>query len=181
MSKKPRASNEALEALDFIVNVLKEHENDLDKLIGELGKVTEQLGNTGELTCKMENVEEKISVLQTEISGLVNYLSRSSPQSSSVEKKDETETIQSKTVHGPPVILRCKQWQDFQTLAINAQNLSFVYKEIEKAFQANALKDNKIITYNGPLPKFDSLLKIWLSKQLEISSNQILEGVLTIG
>ena len=181
MSKKPQARDEALEALDFIVNVLKEHENDLDRLIGELGTLTEQLGETGELTCKVENVEEKISGLQTEIGGLVKYLSQSPPQSISVIKKDEVDTVQSKPVHGPPVILRCKQWLDFQTLATNAQTLSFMYKEIEKTFQADALKGNQIITYSGPLPKFDSLLKMWLSKQLEIPEKQILEGVLAIG
>jgi len=35
VSKKPQSKDEALEALDFIVNVLKEHEKDLDKLINE--------------------------------------------------------------------------------------------------------------------------------------------------
>jgi hypothetical protein len=33
MSRKPQSKDEALEALDFIVNVLKEHEKDLDRLI----------------------------------------------------------------------------------------------------------------------------------------------------
>jgi hypothetical protein len=46
MSKRPQSKDEALEALDFIVNVLKEHEKDLDRLINELGTVTEQLGET---------------------------------------------------------------------------------------------------------------------------------------
>ena len=180
MSKKPQARDEALEALDFIVNVLKEHENDLDRLIGELGTVTEQLGETGELTCKVENVEERISGLQNEITGLVKYLSKSTNLSLIPEKDDVKETPL-KPVQGPPVILRCKQWSDFQTLASNAQTLSFMYKEVEKTFQADALKGNQIITYNGPLPKFDSLLKMWLSKELDIPEKQILEGVLAIG
>ncbi len=181
MSKKPHARDEALEALDFIVNVLKEHENDLDRLIGELGTVTEQLGETGELTCKVENVEEKISGLQTEISGLVGYLSQPKTQPPVEAKKVAVEDVQPKMLQGPPVILRCKQWLDFQTLATNAQTLSFMYKEAEKTFQADALKGNQIITYNGPLPDFDSLLKMWLSKQLEISEERILEGILAIG
>jgi len=33
MSKKIPSKDEALEALDFIVSVLKEHEKDLDRLI----------------------------------------------------------------------------------------------------------------------------------------------------
>lgn len=181
MSKKPQARDEALEALDFIVNVLKEHENDLDRLIGELGTVTEQIGETGELTCKVENVEEKISVLQNEINGLVNYLSKEPTKPSLTEKKEIVETPSLKISQGPPVILRCKQWSDFQTLANNAQTVSFMFKEAEKTFQVDALKGNQIITYNGPIPNFDSLLKMWLSKQLEIPEKQILEGVLAIG
>ena len=58
MAKNPQSKDEALETLDFIVNVLKEHEKDLDKLINELATVTEQLGETGELSGKVEKVEE---------------------------------------------------------------------------------------------------------------------------
>ena len=66
MAKNPQSKDEALEALDFIVNVLKEHERDLDKLISELATVTEQIGDTSVLTGKVENVEEKINDLQKE-------------------------------------------------------------------------------------------------------------------
>ena len=189
MSKKPESKDEALEALDFIVNVLKEHEKDLDRLINELGTVTDALGETGELTCKVENVEEKINGLQNEINTLVNYLSTSpretplltSQQQTEVKAEVQTEVTQTGVMHGPPVILRCKQWEDFQTLAFQAQTLSFMYKEAEKTFQADALKGNQIITYSGELPKLTALLKMWLSKQLEVPEKKILEGVLAIG
>jgi hypothetical protein len=181
MSRKPQSKDEALEALDFIVNVLKEHEKDLDRLINELGTVTEQLGETGELSGKVDKVEERITGLQNEISSLINYLSASPREAPLVIKEPKTEVVQADVMHGPPVILRCKQWEDFQTLAFQAQTLSFMYKEAEKTFQADALKSNQIITYNGELPKFTVLLKIWLSKQLEIPEKKILEGVLAIG
>ena len=181
MSKKPHSRDEALEALDFIVNVLKEHENDLDRLIGELGTVTGQLGETGELTSKIENIEQKIGGLQNEISGLVNYLSQTEDQNPPVIKESSCEPAKHNVVQGPPVILRCKKWDDFQTLAGKAQTLSFMVKDVEKTFQADALKGNQIITYSGPIPSYESLLKMWLSKQLEVSEKQILEGVLAIG
>jgi hypothetical protein len=183
MSKKPKSKDEALEALDFIVNVLKEHEKDLDRLINELGSVTDALGETGELTCKVEKVEERINGLQNEITGLVQYLS-TSPQQAPVSTpvaEQKTEVAPASVVHGPPVILRCKQWEDFQTLASQAQTVSFMYKDADKTFQADALKGNQIITYSGELPKLTALLKMWLSKQLEISEQKILEGVLAIG
>jgi hypothetical protein len=181
MSKKPQSKDEALEALDFIVNVLKEHEKDLDRLINELGTVTEQLGETGELSSKVEKVEQRITGLQNEISSLINYLSTSPREAPLVIKEQKSEVVEAGVMHGPPVILRCKQWDDFQTLAFQAQTLSFMYKEAEKTFQADALKGNQVVTYSGELPKLTALLKMWLSKQLDIPEKKILEGILAIG
>jgi len=181
VSKKPQSKDEALEALDFIVNVLKEHEKDLDRLINELGTVAEQLGDTGELSSKVEKVEQRITGLQNEISSLINYLSASPREAPLVTKEQKAEAVQVGVMHGPPVILRCKQWEDFQTLAFQAQTLSFMYKEAEKTFQADALKGNQIVTYSGELPKLTAFLKIWLSKQLDVPERKILEGILAVG
>jgi hypothetical protein len=195
MSRKPQ-SKDQLEALDFIINVLKEHEKDLDRLIGELGSVTENFGQTGELTCKMEHIEQRISSLQNQISNFVVCLSQPSMNNLPKEKAALMAREQ-KTQNSPvptsapaplhsfqrasPMILRCKQWNDFQTLAFGAQTLSFKYRAVEGSFQANALKGNQVITYSGELPKFALLMKIWLSKQLNVSEDRILEDVLAIG
>ena len=184
LAKNPQSKEEALEAVDFIVNVLKEHERDLDKLINELATVTEQLGDTGELSGKVAKVEEKISNLQKEVTNLVGYLSGASKEALPVAVKDQaSEVVLAAGVvqGGASVILRCKQWEDFQTLAFQAQTLSFSYKEDEKVFRVDALKGNQIITYSGALPKFSAILKMWLSKQLDVSEKSILEGVLAIG
>jgi len=187
MSRKP-SKDEAFEALDFIVNVLKEHEKDLDRLINELGTITEQLGDTGILSGKVEKVEERLTTLQNEITNLIGYLSTSHdappmpmPSPSQPTHEQKTELAQSYSSHGPPVILRCKQWEDFQTLAFQAQTMSFLYREAEKTFQVDALKNNQIVTYSGELPKYTSLLKAWLSRQLDVPEKKILEGILAIG
>ena len=184
MAKNPQSKDDSLEALDFIVNVLKEHERDLDKLINELATVTEQLGDTGEISSKVEKVEEKINSLQKEVTNLITYVSGSAPKEAlPVAVKEQTSQAAAVPVvqGGALVILRCKQWEDFQTLAFHAQTLSFSYKEDEKVFQADALKGNQIITYSGTLPKFSSILKASLSKQLDVPETNILEGVLAIG
>jgi hypothetical protein len=184
MSKKTPSKNDALEALDFIVNVLKEHEKDLDRLINELGSITEKLGDTGEFSGKIEKVEERLTTLQNEIANLITYLSASHeipPAPLQTTQEQKPEALQIREMRGPPVILRCKQWEDFQALAHQAQTLSFLYREAEKTFQVDALKDNQIITYSGELPKQISLLKTWLSKQLDIPEKKILEGILAIG
>jgi len=180
MSKKAPSKDEALEALDFIVSVLKEHEKDLDRLISELGNITGKLGEGGELSGKIEKVEDTLATLQNEIANLISYLGASSELPSGSVQKKESEALTTE-VRAPPVILRCKQWEDFQVLANQAQTVSFLYRDAEKTFQVDALKSNQIITYSGELPKPASLLKTWLSKQLDISEAKILEGILAIG
>ena len=183
MDKYPQSKDDALEALDFIVNVLKEHENDLDKLINELATVTEQIGDTGELSGKVEKVEVKLDALKKEVANLVGQLSGISKEAlPAAVPKEQPKEVAADTVHiGPSVILRCKQWEDFQNLAVKAQTLSFSYKEEEKIFQADALKGNQFITYSGALPKFSAILKMWLSKQFDVPERSILEGVLAVG
>jgi len=182
LAKNPQSKDDALEALDFIVNVLKEHEKDLDKLINELANVTEQMGDAGELNSKVEKVEGKIDMLQKEVANLVCYISNGSnnPLSTAATREQPSEMVPATVtaLGAPSVILRCKQWEDFQVLATKAQTLSFSFKEDEKVFQADALKGNQIITYSGVLPKFSSILKMWLSRQLDVAERNILEGVL---
>ena len=183
--KNPQSKDDALEALDFIVNVLKEHEKDLDKLINELATVTEQIGDTGELSSKVQKVEEKIDVLQKQVTNLINSLLGAQKEASPAAALQQNDAVPTSALaevvrSGPSVVLRCSQWEDFQTLATKAQTISFSYKEQEKIFQADALKGNQVITYSGSLPKLSSILKQWLSKQLDIPDRSVLEGVLVV-
>jgi len=186
MSKRIPSKDEALEAVDFIVSVLKEHEKDLDRLINELGTITERLGDTGELSGKVEKVEDRLSTLQTEITNLITYLSnpreaQTATQSPQLMQETRNETVQPRESRGPAVILRCKQWEDFENLASQAQTVSYMCREPEKTFQVDAIKDNQVITYSGEIPKYPQLLKAWLSQQLNIQDKKILEGILAIG
>ena len=129
MARNPQSKDEALEAIDFIVNVLKEHEKDLDKLINELATVTEQLGDSGQINGKVEKVEEKINNLQKEVTNLVTYLSSSPKEAPTIAIKEQasqaTPPLTAAVQSGPSLIFKCKQWEDFQTLAFQAQTLSF--------------------------------------------------------
>ncbi len=166
MERKP-SKDEAFEALDFIINVLKEHEKDLDRLISQLGIITESLGETGEIAGKIENIEDRLGSLQGEITNLIKYIA--APKNVPAY------------AHGPPVIVKCKQWDDFKNLAVGAETVSFLFKEVEKSFQADALKKGKVLSYMGEFPQNTSLLKLWLSKELEVAEEAIFEGVLDLG
>ncbi|NIW12856.1 MAG: hypothetical protein GWN31_02745 [Candidatus Thorarchaeota archaeon] len=166
MTKKP-SKKEALEALDFIVSVLKEHEKDLDRLIGELDEVTKRFGETGEVSGKIEAVEERLSSLQTDMSDLIRFIS--SPREAPIY------------AHGPPVIVRCKQWEDFKVLSSGAETVSFLFRETEKTFQADALKGGRVLTYSGEFPRDTRLLRIWLARELDVAEDKVFEGVLAVG
>lgn len=178
MTKKSPSKDEALEALDFIINVLREHEKDLDRLIGELGTITASVGKTGDMADKIDSVEERLSTLQTEITGLIGLLS-TTPRA--LPTVTGTSTAVASTSRGPPVIVRCKHWDDFKVLAKGADTVSFLFRETEKGFQADALKEGRVLTYSGELPKDSRLLKLWLAKELAVTDDKIFEGILAIG
>ena len=166
MEPKPN-KNEALEALDFIINVLKEHEKDLDRLVGQLGIITESLGETGEISDKIESIEDKIESLQCEISNITIP--------DGFAQKPTVASGSSKAVN-----LKCRKWDDFKAMAKCAETVSYLFKKSENTFKAEALKNGKLVSYNGEFPANSTLLKAWLSKELAVDEEDVFEGVLDL-
>ena len=185
MAENSGSKDRYLEALDFIINVLKEHEQNLDKSIDQLATVVEQLACTDALNGKMETFEEKISEMQNEVTNLIGYFLNTPKKALPAVAIEQEPQVQAAPVLSPAVvqgepsvILRCKEWVDFQVLSMHAQTLFFSYNEDKKLFQANALRENQLITYAGALPNFSMILKKWLSLQLDLTEQNILEGSL---
>jgi len=182
MADRRPNKNETLEALDFIVSVLKEHEKDLDRLINELGKITAKFGHSGELSTKIGWVEDRLSAIQGDVASLIKGVS--SPKELTLQAR------------GPSVIVHCKQWDDFVVMAKGAETVSFLFKEAEKSsqadalkegrvltyFQADALKEGRVLTYSGEFHAENSkLLQFWLARELGVAEESVFEGGLTVG
>ena len=167
MSMPEDVINKHIDAKVDSVNNIVTADKTIDRLIGQLGIITESLGDTGEITGKIENVEDRLSSLQGEITNLIKYIvsPRGSPS----------------YAHGPPVIVKCRQWEDFKTMAAGAETVSYLFKETEKSFQADALKKGRVLSYTGEFPQNAHLLRMWLSKELDVAEEDIFEGVLDIG
>ena len=60
--------------LAFVIQSLKEHEQNLDKLIRKLAELSPQIDHTKELYGRFEEVESKVGDLEREIKRLSNYL-----------------------------------------------------------------------------------------------------------
>ena len=186
MTGNPDSPDRSFEALDFIINVLKEHEKTLDKSIETIDSVIEQVGSIDELDSKLDRIKEKLDALEKQIINLGIFSTGASKDETIVAEKKEpqnqaTYKMPSRLVQdGPSVVLSCKQWVDFEALASQAQTLSFYYKETEALFEVSALKGNQIITFAGTLPNLPLILKTWLSMRLDINEPRILEGSFTL-
>ena len=182
MAENSGSRDRYLEALDFIINVLKEHEQALDKSIQELETVTTQRASSGVSDAKVEKIEQKIEGLQKEVARLVGYLSNApKAPSAPLSQQDLTSkvapAISPPIIQGTPsVVLNCKQWEDFQSLAMHSQTLFYSIKETDRVFQVEAVKGNQIITYTGALTSLSPILKVWFSQQLNIIRQNIFEG-----
>jgi hypothetical protein len=70
-------SNRRTATLDFIIKSLKEHEQNLDKLIGKLMELKQQIDDTKEVYSRFEEIEVSIGNLESEIKRLSGYISAS--------------------------------------------------------------------------------------------------------
>ena len=77
MSKNPPSKDGTLEVLDFILNVIKEHDKDLDTLTTELASIVKRQKEMGELSDKFARIKDKIDTLQKDINKIVKILSLS--------------------------------------------------------------------------------------------------------
>ena len=80
--------------------------------------VTEQLGETGEISSKVEKIEEKINSLQKEVTNLIGSLPNAPKKALSASVKEQGLRFrqllpyhQQLLKEEPFVILRCKQWE----------------------------------------------------------------------
>ena len=175
------SNDRTFDALNSLVNVLIEHERNLDNLILGLSTIMGNVSKNGKIQVKIDKFLEKmrLSDWQKEVAILSSHLS-----SSINEKSDSVSStrmswltmVESVSQKPPRTFLRCIQWSDFKTLAFQAQTISFIYKEEVETLQALAIKDSQVIEYVGVIPKLSSTLKAWLAKQINISEKFVFEG-----
>lgn len=77
MSKNSPSKDGTLEVLDFILNVIEEHDKDLDTLTTELASIVKRQKEMGELSDKFARIKDKMDTLQKDINKIVKILSLS--------------------------------------------------------------------------------------------------------
>jgi hypothetical protein len=152
------------EALNTILTALKKIESQLEKILGGGELTDEDRQSLEDIRVKLSNIEGKLSrVLGSYSSGM------------------ETSKKIMEYARGPPLIIRCKHWEDFKAQATGSEAISFLYKPEDRTFQVDALKNGRIYTFSGPIPSDVALLKSWLARALNTDESKVLEGVLAMG
>jgi peptidoglycan hydrolase CwlO-like protein len=77
MAGNNSSNDKSWKSLEFIINVLREHERALSNSIEKLATVAEKAGgSTTGLDTKLRDVEKKMGLLQKEITELNGYLQK---------------------------------------------------------------------------------------------------------
>jgi hypothetical protein len=74
MSKNSPSKDGSFEALDFILNIIKEHDKDLDRVATELASIAKRRGEKGDLRIRIAKIEDQIDSLQKDVDKLSKIL-----------------------------------------------------------------------------------------------------------
>lgn len=166
--------SENSEALNSILNRLKRLEIQLKPLTSQLQKILLSSTLSMEESRILEDIRRHLSNMEGELSKILGF-------NPSLPDQQQPKGVMEGYIRGPPVIIRCKNWEDFRSQAAGCEAASFLYKAEDKTFQVDALKNGRVYTFSGPVPSDVTLLKAWLVRTLNIEESKVMEGVLAIG
>lgn len=157
----------AYESLDSVINALKRYQEYLGALNAKFKEIIDKIEgfeDSEDLPKRIGKVKQSLSTIEADVSNFLNQLS-----------SEETLAYP----YSKPIIVRYKNWEEFKKFSSNAELVSFLIKESERVFQVTAFKNGKIMIYSGIFPEYATLLKTWISKELNAEKEKVVEGVLT--
>jgi len=86
MTQNPDSNDRYVEALDFIIRFLRDHERKLDKLNNQLGNIVNELGGFGGVSKKLDNLNGELDFLEKELARLAAIFHNRERQHSSTYK-----------------------------------------------------------------------------------------------
>ncbi len=179
MPDTPPFDDKYLEAFDFIMQFLQEHEHNIDGLVDRLATLREQVPDITTLKTKLEGLDAKVIRLQSDIANLKDHF-----QSKQIPQKDAPMKIAVEhpafAVSGARLTIHCQQWDDFKMLAREAQTVAFSYDESALSTEVYAFNGHQLIIYTGKLPNLPLAIGSWLSTELCTPTRNIFEGSASI-
>ncbi len=63
----------SLESIDFVIDILKEHERSIDKAIACLQDILEKLEKNADISEKIDEIQRKLDGLEKDVAALARY------------------------------------------------------------------------------------------------------------
>lgn len=161
------------EALDFVLGVLREDVNNLGRIVADLEKIAGVIGKPNEIGGRLDSIETQLATTRAEIANLITSLARE-PAAAPTAKQSAL-----REPYGTPIIVSCRVWDDFKTLAHQADQAAFASVR-EDTFEIGAQKGSRIYKYVGKLPPYSTVIRAWLARELDVADPKIIEGDLTL-
>ena len=83
MTQNPDSNDRYVEALDFVITFLRDHERKLDKLNNQLGNVVDGFGGLAGLSKRLDRLNKELAVLEKDVAHLAAIFRNRERQNSS--------------------------------------------------------------------------------------------------
>lgn len=169
-----------LDTLDLVMKSLQEHEKAIDDLIDALKTYTESIPNLLKLKERIDSVDQSVESLGKQIADLGSYLKTASNKTAPLPSSQKAKSFGEIAPYGEaPITMRCQQWNEFVTLAKQAQIVSLNYQVDKKLLEVSALRGKQLIVYSGDFAISALTVRTFLSSALGIGEQAIFEGSLS--
>ena len=154
-----------------VLESIAQNNENLTKTLKTLSRLIDTVDNESE--ANTNKIIAEIIALQKDIKTLLTQLNESENKPSLLSPIPvQTNTNQKME------ILQFKNWIEFQIFAGRPQFSAYTYRDTDKLFEINAIKNNQLLVYIGETPKINIMLRSWLSNQLIVSQERIVEGTI---
>jgi hypothetical protein len=169
------------EILNYVIQALREHEQEIDEIINRLGNVKDRQSSINQkLNSKAQRIEEKLAEIGISLQKIEVFAS-SNPIPPVVTEPNDPSKATTNVQNHCSIMVKCTQFKDFADLAVHADWVAFSSKEAQKHFQVQALKGKQLIIYTGEPPTSMDLMKTWLTRELEVAdAGRVLDGNIKI-
>jgi hypothetical protein len=125
-----------------------------------------------------EKTITEIKALQTDIKALVTQMSKTENLHTPLLSNSMASSPTQVNINQKMQLLSFKTWTDFQAFASQPEFSAYTYRDSDKVFEINELKNNQILVYIGEVPGISEMLRSWLSSQLSVSQEKTVEGTI---
>ncbi len=156
-----------------VLAAIAQNNENLEKTLKTLSRLIDTIDNKSEANTNKIILE--IIALQKEVKTLQAQLNESENKPNFMSP-----TFTQTSINQKMEILQFKNWVEFQIFAGQPQFSAYTYRDTDNLFEINAVKNNQLLVYIGETPKMNIMLRSWLSNQLAVNQERIVEGTIEL-